>query len=89
MFVEDCLDVSQPFSYGARYCIGRNLAELEARLIIVGLLLNFDMKPTTGIKYAKLNRQWTMSPDASSVKAYQSIRKMDFWVELDDLQAEK
>lgn len=81
-FAGDCLDASQPFSVGARSCIGKNVADLEARLVIVGLIRTFDVKLRNDEHCAKLNRQWTLCPTAGSVKAYQSIRRMDLWVDL-------
>ena len=34
----------QPFSYGPRNCLGKNLAKAELRLIMVKLLWNFDLE---------------------------------------------
>lgn len=87
-FTGDCLDASQPFSVGARSCVGRHLADLEARLVMVGLLLNFDMESRRDAPFADRNKSWSMSPEAKSVKSYQSIQRMDFWVNLHDRQAE-
>ncbi|KAI0138673.1 cytochrome P450 [Hypoxylon sp. NC0597] len=39
----DRLDAMQPFSYGPRNCIGRNLAYAEMRLILAKIIYNFDM----------------------------------------------
>jgi len=43
-FKDDKLDAFKPFSVGARDCIGRNLANVELRLIIARLVFNFDMR---------------------------------------------
>ncbi|EKG21786.1 Cytochrome P450 [Macrophomina phaseolina MS6] len=43
-FARDRKEVVQPFSVGARDCIGRNLAWLELRLVIANLLWRFDME---------------------------------------------
>ncbi|ETS73336.1 hypothetical protein PFICI_14941 [Pestalotiopsis fici W106-1] len=41
-FAFDQRDVHQPFSYGARNCIGKNLAWLELRLILAKTLWHYD-----------------------------------------------
>ncbi|KAH8883758.1 cytochrome P450 [Thozetella sp. PMI_491] len=43
-FAHDARDVLNPFSYGPRNCIGKNLAYAEMRLILVRLLWNFDLE---------------------------------------------
>lgn len=43
-FVGDSWDVFQPFSMGARNCIGRSLAYMETRLILSKLVWGFDME---------------------------------------------
>ncbi|KAF5963416.1 Isotrichodermin C-15 hydroxylase [Fusarium coicis] len=43
-FPEDNRDVMQPFSTGARNCIGQNLAIVEMKLIVARVLWNFDME---------------------------------------------
>ncbi|EWY79383.1 hypothetical protein FOYG_17461 [Fusarium oxysporum NRRL 32931] len=43
-FINDRKDAFQPFSHGARNCIGRNLAYAEMRLILARLLWNFNIK---------------------------------------------
>jgi cytochrome P450 len=49
-FANDNHGVMQPFSFGARNCIGRNLAYAEMRLIMAKFLYNFDLEldATTG-----------------------------------------
>ncbi|KAL8691298.1 MAG: hypothetical protein Q9218_003442 [Villophora microphyllina] len=42
-YVDDKLDVVQPFSVGARNCIGRNLAKAEIALILTRLVWEFDI----------------------------------------------
>lgn len=46
-FKDDRRDASQPFSYGPRNCIGRNLAYVEMKLIIARLLWHFNVESAT------------------------------------------
>lgn len=43
-YAGDNRDVFQPFSHGARNCIGRGLALMETRVCLASLVLNFDME---------------------------------------------
>ncbi|KAL6229195.1 hypothetical protein BDW75DRAFT_225493 [Aspergillus navahoensis] len=43
-FANDSKVALQPFSYGPRNCIGRNLAYVEMRLILSRMIFNFDME---------------------------------------------
>ncbi|KAM7215950.1 Cytochrome P450 [Rhypophila decipiens] len=43
-YANDKFEASQPFSAGPRNCIGKKLAYLEMRLILVRLLWNFDFE---------------------------------------------
>ncbi|KAF2492305.1 cytochrome P450 [Lophium mytilinum] len=43
-FEGDDRDARQPFSFGARNCIGKNLAYAEMRLILAKVCWNFDME---------------------------------------------
>ncbi|KAI0551013.1 averantin oxidoreductase [Xylaria curta] len=46
-FSNDRRESSQPFSYGPRNCIARNLAYTELKLIIAGLIWHFDIENAT------------------------------------------
>ncbi|KAJ5633877.1 hypothetical protein N7528_001719 [Penicillium herquei] len=43
-FANDCRDAFQPFHFGPRNCLGRNLAYSEMRLILALIVFNFDMR---------------------------------------------
>ncbi|KAL3485486.1 cytochrome P450 [Aspergillus germanicus] len=43
-FANDSKTAMQPFSFGPRNCIGRNLAYVEMRLILARMVFNFDME---------------------------------------------
>ncbi|KAL2801988.1 cytochrome P450 monooxygenase [Aspergillus granulosus] len=43
-FVNDRRDAFQPFHFGPRNCLGRNLAYSEMRLILALIMFNFDME---------------------------------------------
>lgn len=42
-FANDDHELFQPFSFGPRNCLGRNLAYAEMRLILAKILYNFDL----------------------------------------------
>ncbi|KAK9780326.1 hypothetical protein SCAR479_02963 [Seiridium cardinale] len=46
-FAGDKKEALQPFSYGPRNCIGRNLAYVEMKLVIANLLWHFDLENCT------------------------------------------
>ncbi|KAH8696970.1 cytochrome P450 [Phaeosphaeriaceae sp. PMI808] len=46
-FASDRKDASNPFSYGSRNCLGKNLAYHEIRLVLASVLLHFDLKLCT------------------------------------------
>ncbi|KAF6234906.1 hypothetical protein HO173_006836 [Letharia columbiana] len=60
-FDSDKKDVLQPFSVGARNCIGKNLAMAEIRLVIVRMLWEFDMElcAETGSDWAEKKAWFT------------------------------
>ncbi|CRL23879.1 Cytochrome P450 [Penicillium camemberti] len=43
-FANDSKTAMQPFSFGPRNCIGRNLAYVEMRIILARIVFNFDME---------------------------------------------
>ena len=43
-YKDDQIAVLQPFSYGPRNCIGKNLAYFEMRLILARTIWNFDLE---------------------------------------------
>lgn len=46
-FSSDKREASQPFSFGPRNCIGRNLAYVEIKIIIARLIWHFDIENAT------------------------------------------
>lgn len=43
-FAEDCRGVMQPFSFGPRNCLGKNIARAEMRLLLAKLLWSFEWR---------------------------------------------
>ncbi|KAK3938485.1 cytochrome P450 [Diplogelasinospora grovesii] len=87
---------SQPFSYGPRGCIGKNLSQIEQRLIICHLLYHFDMSnPTVGGGKEKdwemeiaadKNKLWDLEDDMRHMKAWLVWQKPDLWVKLKEVE---
>jgi len=65
-----------PFSLGPRGCIGRNLAQLEIRLIVARLLWNFDIEIVDGAP------TWDISGELKYLKAYLTWDKLELNVKL-------
>ena len=64
-FAEDRRDAFQPFGFGPRNCIGRNLAYMEMRLILARLVWNFDLelcKESVGWEKQKSYILWEKGP---------------------------
>ncbi|KAL8335865.1 hypothetical protein RB598_009858 [Gaeumannomyces tritici] len=64
-FADDNLDMFQPFSFGPRNCIGKNLAYAEMRLVLAKLVFNFDMtavEDTQGWMDQKAYIMWAKKP---------------------------
>ncbi|MCJ1284882.1 hypothetical protein MMC26_004219 [Xylographa opegraphella] len=53
-YASDRREVLQPFSVGARNCIGKNLANAEIRLLLANLLFHFDVS----LDAAAVDPQW-------------------------------
>ncbi|KAH8655306.1 cytochrome P450 [Xylariales sp. PMI_506] len=69
-FSTDRKDCFQPFSYGPRVCIGKNLAYAEMRLILARLCWNFELR------LSDLSRDWL------DQKAYGVWQKPPLYVHL-------
>ncbi|KAF3763603.1 cytochrome P450 [Cryphonectria parasitica EP155] len=70
-FAADQREAMQPFSYGPRNCIGRNLAYAEMRTIIARLVFAFDLK------LAPEGENWLRGQ-----KVFNLWRKPPLWVHL-------
>ncbi|KAI1414211.1 cytochrome P450 [Hypoxylon sp. FL1857] len=68
-FNSDKRDASQPFSFGPRNCIGRNLAYVEMKLIIARLIWHFDIENAT-------------EGDWLDQKVYMIWEKTPLWIKL-------
>ncbi|OTA99206.1 hypothetical protein M426DRAFT_325350 [Hypoxylon sp. CI-4A] len=73
-FRNDKREASQPFSFGPRNCIGRNLAYVEMKIIIARLIWHFD------IEYA-------MEGDWLDQKVYVVWEKSPLWIKLHPVQS--
>jgi len=69
-FVKDDRASFQPFSYGPRDCIGRNLAYVEMRLVLTRLLFEFNLE------LAEDTQDWTQA------KIWTVWRKHPLWIKL-------
>lgn len=81
-FPGDKRQASQPFSYGPRGCIGKNLSYIEQRLIICHLLLAFDIEEPVREAERRENEQWTLEGDMEHMRAYLVWEKPALWVQL-------
>ncbi|KAK1470428.1 averantin oxidoreductase [Colletotrichum tamarilloi] len=63
-FDNDKRDASQPFQYGPRNCIGRNLAYVEMKIIMSRLLWHFDVMNATDYNWMdqRVFAVWEKSP---------------------------
>lgn len=80
-FQDDHLNASLPFGTGPRVCIGKNLANLEMRLIASKILWNFDIE-LDGSNYKTENQQWGLSGQMMPMKVYHSMTKLPLWIKL-------
>ncbi|KAK8092313.1 uncharacterized protein PG998_014996 [Apiospora kogelbergensis] len=70
-FAGDKNEAFEPFSYGSRNCIGKNLAYSEMRMILARLLFNYD------ILLEEQSKGW-----AENMKIYLIWEKPGLWVRL-------
>ncbi|KAK3322410.1 cytochrome P450 [Apodospora peruviana] len=81
-FPHDKRQASQPFSYGPRGCIGKNLANIEQKLIIANLLFHFDMDAAEGKEEQVANERWRLDGDMAGLTAMLVWEKQPLWVRL-------
>ncbi|OTA84957.1 hypothetical protein M434DRAFT_16235 [Hypoxylon sp. CO27-5] len=72
-FSGDKREASQPFSFGPRNCIGRNLAYVEMKIIIARLIWHFDIENAT-------------EGDWLDQKVYMIWEKAPLWIRLRPVQ---
>lgn len=65
-FADDVKEALQPFSFGPRNCIGKNLAYAEMRTILARMVFNFDLKLASGCEewdqHQKIFNLWAKPP---------------------------
>lgn len=81
-FSTDKPHASQPFSYGPRGCIGKNLTNIEQRLIMAHLVWHFDLEVPEGKAERKENEKWDPAGDMKGLKAWLVWQKPRLWVRL-------
>ena len=74
-FANDDRAASQPFSFGPRACLGRNLGKFEGKSILSRILWNFD-----------LELDETRTGDWMNQKVYVLWEKPPLWVKLTPVQ---
>lgn len=76
-FDDDRKEAFQPFVYGPRNCLGKNLAYAEMRLILARIIWNFDMeladRDEKWIDHNEVYTIWEKKP----LKVYMTPRKTD------------
>lgn len=85
-YANDQLHASQPFGYGPKECLGKNLSYFESRLIISHLLWNFDVELEGAAEHGEQNKLWVMEPGTESIKSFQALVKPSLWVRLKEVQ---
>ena len=73
-------EASQPFLYGPRGCIGKNLSYIEQRLIICHLLWHFDVELASEL--SEENKLWSLEGDMKHMVSYLVWVKPALWVKL-------
>ncbi|CCC10527.1 unnamed protein product [Sordaria macrospora k-hell] len=81
-FSTDKPHASQPFSHGPRGCIGKNLSNIEQRLIMAHLVWHFDLEVPDGETEQEENEKWDPSGDMKGLKAWLVWQKPSLWVKL-------
>ncbi|KAL7947782.1 cytochrome P450 [Trichoderma barbatum] len=83
-FQDDRLNASLPFGTGPRVCIGKNLANLEMRLIASKILWNFDIELDRN-NYETANRHWGLNGQMTPMKVFHSMTKLPLWIKLNQV----
>ncbi|CAI6094821.1 unnamed protein product [Clonostachys chloroleuca] len=75
LYASDVKSILQPFSYGPRNCIGKNLAYAEMRLILTHLLWKFDLELDPGCNSWNIQKVYILWEKSSlKVKLTEVIR---------------
>lgn len=80
LFRGDAREASQPFSYGPRNCIGKNLAYVEMKVIMARLVWHFDVELESSSSGANDEDDWF------DQKVYTIWEKKPLWVKLHPVQ---
>jgi Cytochrome P450 len=71
-YADDKRSAAQPFSYGPRGCLGRNLAHAELRIILAKMVWSFDLeleeKSQDWLSRCKVMRLWVKPELAVKLK---------------------
>ncbi|KUI70157.1 Isotrichodermin C-15 hydroxylase [Cytospora mali] len=76
-FVDDKKEACQPFAFGPRNCVGKNLAYAEMRLILARVIWNFDMKLANNHERWIDNTEVYTIWDKKALNIYLSPRKIE------------
>jgi len=77
---KDNLTASKPFGYGAKACLGVELAFAEVKLLMSKMLWHFDIRV-----YQDENLDWSFRSDSKAMKSSQTLRVPELWVWYDKL----
>jgi cytochrome P450 len=83
-FTNDHLSASLPFGNGPRVCIGKNLAQMELRVVAAHMLWNFNFELDRGAFQAE-NHVWGFDGLMKPMKVFHSMTKPPLWVRFEPI----